>query len=1149
MATLFFDGFDRGTAIGRLDPQYWSTQYRTDPGYALGGYSYNHSSTNYVSQYKTVSINNGTIPSGLYHASGDWTNGFSNIAIADNGYPGFGSPPGFLALSNIPINDTNFLAPISYIQLSGFNQASGNKTYFGARFLGLETKHTDYDSRVDPSRSDKPGRFDYRHPLLAFCSGSSTGLLLSIVKTTGNHLALLDNQKMTMGLQVEQNGQILGIFDMNLNDTIDKYKVISVHSTDQSNTSNSLNNMVGKVLTIADIRSAAVPFNFSPGVAQGQTLVSRWSHLEFLIDKSSNYLSLKIEGVDVPIIDIDDTNSDKNTWPIELPISGFSYDNIKFFNRTYYKNWLQSLSPINSNTQILGKQLLNNFYYNEGSVTLIDDVTLIDNAGNQPSFWLGPTAKVIPLSPGISTNLDNNGTINDGLTEWVSNVASQRIALKNFDGDVGILETSNSGAISAVRFDNHNFGADTQSIWRTSFNDGIGGIKVYNHARKNFLDTDFINVFFTGIADNQAEYTQLLINTDREIYDVTNKTILSKLEPVVLSYDIKKFNNPSIYFTNNETYLYTSYGDLYRTDLGGFNNQCAPTHPAFPSPNNFFTIESWVYFANGNENITLYSKKPPASYPAISNIRLDVPYTNFDIVCTTGYLQYNTYVDDNLVTERKFYFQSPISTGSWNHVALVNESIEDFRGRIETRHIGPNTAITPRVYANQYRLVTYLNGVSGTRYNINNSLDTNLAVYQNNTYNWFPEPNTFSPISLSVSGLGVISIVPSEETANITTVSVTGILDEFYRNIRVPTDRAWTRANNTSGSPPLSITETRCNNRIAYTITSAASSSLTGLYCYAGLHNNAYYYINTDNPSVYLYSAKYGYYLAQNQERYWIIGSGLTTSVVQETPFGVRPSINYYIPFEYNNTQTILSTQSSYNGRLSTVVKANNTANTVSLTVLKNNIPQYDMTRSSNSFNSYLGVIGSDGLISGVIPVASGDIISINVTYFGEAEPNISGSNPSVSYSLFLGSTIQSGLYYLPTEEERIACDYSSMATRPRGIGARFVDDYTSTASGNNNFPLFIGGEGYIDNYRFTHGATRVQGLRTRTRYSNNFTPATEPFPSVYSDYYPVGNVHNLNRTRYNTIQYFSMNNPATQQPWTTGLIETSGFLFGVKKL
>ena len=206
MATLFFDGFDRGTVLGRLDPQYWSTQYRSEPGYAFGGYSYDHNSTNYSNQYKTVSINNGTLPSGTFYGDfSEQTNPFGGYDFPGNYYPAFGTPPGFLALSNIPINDTNFLAPITYIQLSGFPQTQGTKTYFGARFLGLETKHTDYDSRIDSLRFDKPGRFDYRHPLLAFCSGNTTGLLISIIKATGNNLQLLENQKMTMGLQVEQN--------------------------------------------------------------------------------------------------------------------------------------------------------------------------------------------------------------------------------------------------------------------------------------------------------------------------------------------------------------------------------------------------------------------------------------------------------------------------------------------------------------------------------------------------------------------------------------------------------------------------------------------------------------------------------------------------------------------------------------------------------------------------------------------------------------------------------------------------------------------------------------------------------------------------------------------------------------------------------
>lgn len=1205
MATLFFDGFDRGTTLGRLDPQYWSTQYKNDPGYAFGGYGYNQGVGGYAGQYKTISINNGTLPSGSF--TGPQTiatnGGWWRWGVPGNYYPAFGSPPGFLCLSNVPINDLNFLAPLTYIQLSGFPQPQSNKTYFGARFLGLETKHTDYDSRVDPSRTDKPGRFDYRHPLLAFCSGTTTGLLLSIVKATGNNLQLLDNQKMTMGLQVEQNGQILGIFDLNLNDTINQYKVSSIYNNYVAG--GTLSDISGRVLSIVDIRTEGAPGGCNNcNNISSTTLVSRWTHLEFLLDNNgiNSSIAAKIEGVDIPVIDPDDTNSDKETWVLEIPMSGFNYDNIRFFNRTYYKDLYSDWFGDPSNS----------LYYGKGNVTLIDDVTLIDTVG-QPGFWLGPSAKVLPLSPGIQTNVDNNGVISDGLREWSTNSSSHRTALKNYDGDIGIIETATSGAVTAVRFDNHNFGGDPYSVWRTAFNDGIAGMKVYNTARKNFLDTKFVNVFFTGVADSQAQYTQLLLNTNRDIYDVTNKNAISKIQPISLSYDNKKFNDPSIAFPTTDSYLYTSYGDLYQTEAG-------PGNP-YPPPNNFFTIESWVYFPNGSETITLYGKKPPSSYPQIAGLRLDIPSANFDIVCTTGYLQYGTYIDDVLLSYRRLYFPTPIATGTWNHVALVNDAVQDFRGTLNG-----NT----RYYNHQYRLIAYLNGISGTSYSVQNNLDTNLTVYttNNNPFEWAPDYNSYSNNNLDF-GPGISGLKLNYASENLSglgnnTSPLSGLLQNYFPSIKVPVNSHWSDRINypttilasgwrpelngtynfagfingkpywykpdqgssifSNGSqwcmgppdyrgcgwvtstssaiyPPkdswsdiasggsmgkliyslpmsnmnsFSISETRCNNQLAYMVTSAALPEITGLYCYGGIFNNAYYYLNIDNPTYYLCNPYWYPWNESNANRRWIISSGL----IEGSQIGSNSYAKYVCDSASPSGETLVSVQSLYTAHLRVLLNTNNQSNST-FTVYKNSIQQYGLSRNT------------DGLLSGVIPVTSGDVISILQIY--NTYPNISLGKPSVTVNLALSSSTQTGLYTLPTEwvstQQYWWQGNMPYITRVKGIVGKFTDNYTSTSSSDNNFPLFIGGGGYIDNYRFTHGTSRTEGVQSRTRYNGNFTVSNEPFPSVYSDYYELGEDHNLTKTRYNTIQYFAMNNPATQQPWNLSLIETSGFLFGVKKL
>ena len=1051
---------------------------------------------------------------------------------------------------------------------------------------------------------------------MAFCSGNTTGLLISVIKATGNNLQLLENKKMTMGLQVEQNNQILGVFDLNLNDTINQYKIGSFFRDHRPDYSHYGTSGVGdKILMLGNV------IDYNPGGNYGCSncakvpttmMVSRWAHLEFLITNSG--IAAKIEGVDIPVIDTDDTNSDKETWPLEIPISGFHYDNIRFYNRTYYTDVFPDWE-VDPN---------NNLYYGKGAVTLVDDVTLIDDVG-QPSFWLGPSSKVVPLSPGIDTNLDNNGVISDGLREWGTNSSSHRRALKNFDGDIGIIETTISGAITAVRYDNHNFGGDGSSAWRTSFNDGIAGLKIYNNVRKNFLDTEFTNVFFTGVSDNTATYTSLLIKTDRDIYDVTNKNTITKILPVSLDYNTKKFDDPSIVFPTNDSYLTMPYGSLYRSESSaGF---------PYPRPDNVFTIESWVYFQNGNENINLYSKKPPVNYPQIPGYRLDIPSTNFEFVCTTGYIQYNTYIDDALLGYRRLYFSSPIPTGTWNHVALVNDAIQDFRGSLINN---------VRYYNHQYRLITYLNGVSGTAHSIWNSLDTNLDVYTNgNPYNWSPFPVSYSSQNLELTNSG-INILYQNETLNgignnlspITglwteyfpsinvsynnnwqnrinypqTITVTnlnysynglytyygfinakpawvrtsGAFDGYVRNIRWDGDRWFmgyrdldTRyggyANNNDTTAPLIydytntngwydvghggmstqavitynlptttvldlvISKTRCNNKPAYLISQAALPEITSLYCYNGIYNNAYVYQNIDNPNYYIYNPYWWPWSSDDSRRRWIIASGL----VPQGSISSHSGIKYVLATNNITTDTLLTCVANQTSHLKIMTSGSNNNNTT-FTILKNNISQYNLNRNS------------DGVLSGVLPVISGDIISVRANY--GSYPSLTNNNsPSLSLSLSLSSPIQSGVYYLPTEwvSTQSAWWQTNMPyfSRPSTIVGKFLDDYTSTSTSNNRFPLFIGGDGKIDNYRFTHGTSYTQGLQSRTRYWQNFSVPSEPFPSVYDDYAQIGQIHNLTRTRYNTIQYFAMNDPSTQQPWSTGLVVGSGFLFGVKKL
>jgi hypothetical protein len=653
MSTLFFEGFEKGVILNKLDNNYWSTQFKQYPKYSFGGCA----PTSYLFQqspifdavYKYSSPNNGILPSAVYIPNYD----NRGVYRQGNPYPGLGSPPGFLAITNIQIENPSSVEFPTYLKLSGFPLPSGDQTYFGFRSLGLETSSTDYSS------------YPHRHKLFSFCSGDISCLSVNIVKITGNALNLLNNEKTTMALEIEQNNQILGYFDLDISSSLDRYRVASLFSTSN------------KILTIADTAASNYEARYGIGNYDGASFVSRWTHSEFLIDDSDisqSYLSIKAEGVDLSVVN-DDPELERLDWEISLPISGFKFNNIRFYNRTYSSSILQNMSLGDFNSYDSVYPMLyedtKSRYYMHGQVWLLDDITLIDNV-DKPSFWLGPTSKVLPLTPGVTNNLnDGAGLRSDGLKDWTSTPSnSHRKALAIFDGDIGKIETVNSGNIDAVALSviqptnsNYYIGFDTYSLWRYGLNDAVGGMKVYNVAKKNYLDTKFINVFYGGVAsDPYSGYVSLLLHNDNSIIDSSDSPkSLATHGDVSLSSAITKFGNSSLRFPDNNSYIYCS-------------------HPDFGT--NPFTIESWVYFTNESNNITLFDKST-TSVPTNT-------YQSFN---------YNFLMNISGITfyglgrsTKVLYFPSNATTGTWHHVAITRDSSD--------------------------RLICYLDGQSGVNHTV-----------------------------------------------------------------------------------------------------------------------------------------------------------------------------------------------------------------------------------------------------------------------------------------------------------------------------------------------------------------------------------------------------------------------------------------------
>lgn len=707
MAILFFEGFDRSTVTKELDPNYWifepqqPVEYRK---YAFGGYSYDHTIDNYTQYYDYYTPNNASLPTGTFQADQ-----ISPVSLSGNYYPGFGQPLGFLALHNLDITESSLLAPITYLQISGFTLPQSGQSFLSTRILGIETKDTNY------ADSDKAGRFGVKHPLVAFCSGNTTGLILNIVKTTGNHISLVENERMTIGLEVEQANGVSGTLDLNIAEDLNKYKLKSVFSSEVGYQSG---DMGGRILTIDTDRDSASSSQYSP--------ISRWCHFQFGIIETGTipYIQVKLDDIDLLNIPADDSISNKDFWEDKIYISGFDYDNIRFFNRTY-----------NGSIEYLATQdtVIANRYYERGAVTLIDDLILSDGSGT-PNNFLGSNAKVVPFTPGINGNTANSGASPDGPLEWDTNSSSYRLALKNADGDTGKISASSPNAIAAIRYKNDNIDLgsnDPDSAWRLDVEDAIGGIKVYTQAKKEFLDSSYEIIMATGDVDGTwIDQVLLITNGDEDtnlVVDRTRKTSFSTIGEVNVNTDIIKFaDHPSLEFNNS--YIYTD-------DIKSLQAARILENTMNVVDDNIFTLESFVYFT-GDQPVTLFSTALPTGYENPPSYLYSAYY---EILCYTGWIDYDYYYQDSFRERVRLYFPENMNTGEWNHVALTRGAKEN-----------DNDQYT-------YPLIAFLNGISGTSFNRYSVIDwdqtISAAPFTDDSYSEYFRQYQYAPENNFISGM------------------------------------------------------------------------------------------------------------------------------------------------------------------------------------------------------------------------------------------------------------------------------------------------------------------------------------------------------------------------------------------------------------
>jgi hypothetical protein len=325
---------------------------------------------------------------------------------------------------------------------------------------------------------------------------------------------------------------------------------------------------------------------------------------------------------------------------------------------------------------------------------------------------LGKNAKVVPFSPGINANVNNKGVADDGLVQWNSNTSSYRTALKNADGDDGKITASVSGLITAVAYrpmipqiqfdsdysdDFYKTGSDNASVnvWGT-VEDAVGGLKVYTQGKKEFLDTSYRMILRTGVADPLATGNKAVFNFDNDSVQITdltsNRFVFTKSDVnIQLSTDVVKNGTKSLrllsgeYIQNND--LATLYNfDLNKRNAGFYGSQDILSPPTRTD----FTIEAWVKFTGLNDQLVIYSKDWRNS-----NIQSTQSVHGFELIATTGYIQYNV-VDGSAALSNisysgylNLYFDSLINDNDWHHISLVHS---------------------------QNSLIAYLDGTSGTSY-------------------------------------------------------------------------------------------------------------------------------------------------------------------------------------------------------------------------------------------------------------------------------------------------------------------------------------------------------------------------------------------------------------------------------------------------
>lgn len=325
------------------------------------------------------------------------------------------------------------------LQLSGLPDLNSDQLY-----LSFRIKHLSFNDTISPA--------PHTAKLLAFCNGNTEVLSVDVIKTIGPSIqggswtdGSSDFSENGIGLSIKQAGIEIGLFDLRI-ENINSYKLLSPSTPN---------------LSTQIVASDGLP---------------RFIHLEFLLNKQNNSVSLMLEGIDVlNRLSGPPYEPTASTTPIG------SINNIKFYNKGF------------SNEAFINNDTIARF--------TIDDFVVWNSVGNAPNNWMGPKTRIFHMKD------EESSFILDGWKKEPSSFLSNNM-LSSKDGDNSYIYTDNSGDITSFRIKNSQI--LNSDKYNTYIFDGIGGIRLFNEARKIFLDSDFVNVYTTaGDGLNLVDYAHI----------------------------------------------------------------------------------------------------------------------------------------------------------------------------------------------------------------------------------------------------------------------------------------------------------------------------------------------------------------------------------------------------------------------------------------------------------------------------------------------------------------------------------------------------------------------------------------------------------------------------------------------------------------